>query len=457
MTAVAFSYNSTDVDRFNGTVGNDIPTADSRWSNSTNITDFDYGNDIVSQEGTAVCQLTCATGLTYPAREWIRVDLGGSTFDLTANDLSWWFFYVKGKGDQIIADTTTGEAPVSVRVYSDATPGTSYAEWDLAGNESLIASWNFFTISGDTPSRVGAGGAPTYTAIRHIEFRFAFARGTNGGGFGQQDEPIGLDWIKYGNTITITGGTTPDPAADFAQLLAWSDGDEADRVNDPAYGLVFSRSVLFEVLGGIDFGNGTAACRFTDINKVLINRTFSDQVEHNYRVRNGSVVTFGTKDVGSQDTYAIEGCQLVCPDVAEDGSSSELPLHDFEVQTNGTLNAYGSKFFRWNTIDINDDAELIDDDFADNVTINLDSADISATGCDFHDAAGSGFIGSISAAVSFNDCRVFNNVRGFEFTASITVRNYIATDNSVYDLVVNNTLTVTLVDSTFDKDKILQN
>ena len=266
-----------------------------------------------------------------------------------------------------------------------------------------------------------------------------------------------MDWIKYGNTITITGGTTPDPAADLAQLLAWSDGDSADRVNDPAYGLVFSRSILFEVLGGIDFGNGTAATRFTDINKVLVNRTFSDQVEHNYRVRNNATVTFGTKDVGSQGTYAIEGCQLVCPDTAEDGSTTGLPLHDFTIETGGILNAYGSKWFRWNTIDINDDAELIDDDFADNVTINLDSADITATGCDFHDAAGSGFIGSISAAVSFDDCRVFNNVRGFEFTASITVRNYIATDNSVYDLVVNDTLTVTLVDSLFDKDKILQN
>ena len=453
MVAAAYSYNDTEIDFLDGTVDGVPPN----WTLSAGISGvggadgFIYQNSISPQQGSTCGNiLSNATG-----RQFVRRDLGaGNTFNMLTNDITWWFFYVKGKGDQILTDVPgTGEWPVSLRVYSDATPGANWAEWDLAGNDTLQAAWNFLTVSGDTPSRTGGTGV-TYTAIRHLEFRFDFARSTEGG-FTTGDEPIALDFIKYGNTITITGGDGADPDADYAGLFAWSEGDPADRVNDPAYGLVIKEDVFNSILAAVDFGNGTAATVFTDINQFVLNRTFSDTVRHDIRVRNNATVTLGTKDVGSQDTYAIEGVQIVTPSTAEDGSTG-LPTSDFIVQSGGTLNIYNSKIFRYDQVEFLSGCTVdgLEVDFADNDFVVIADTDVTLLNCKIHDNTGLGYAGEISAAATITGTQIFNQTRGLRFTASITVENYIATDNSDSDIVVENLLTVTLDDSTFDRQKI---
>ena len=445
MVAFVVSYNNTEVDNLNGTVGN----TPANWTLGGTLSSFQYGNDLNPQEGTTVAQILS----NGAGRGFARRDLGaGNTFDLTLNDLTWWYFYVKGKGDAILTDIPgSGEWPVSVRVYSDASPGTNWAEWDLAGNDTLIASWNFFTISGDTPTRTN-GTVPTYTAIRHVEFRFDFARST-AGGFLSSDEPTGLDFIKYGNTITVTGGDGVDPAGTPDDLFAWSEGDPADRVNDPAWGLVIKEDVFNSILAALDFGNGTAATEFEAQNQFFLNRSFSDTVAHNIRVRNNATVTSGTKDVGTQATYAIEGCQFVTPAVAEDGSTG-IPTSDFIVESGGTFLGYNTKIFRYDLIDFNDaSCELIGCDLANNDFVRIDAA-LLIQDCLIHDAVGSGFAGAISAAATFINTQIFNNTRGLDFEANITVRNYIATDNTD-DLDLSSSADIVLVDSIFDPNRIL--
>jgi len=412
MTAAAYSYNATEADYLNGTVGG-TPAS---WTLGTPVASFLYGNDLSPQEGLTVGQILASAA----GRGFVRRDLGvGNAFDLINNDLTWWFFYVKGKGDAILTDVPgTGEWPVSVRVYSAATPGTAWTEWDLAGNDTLIASWNFLVISGNNYSREGAGGGATLSAIRHIEFRFNFARATEGG-FTTGDEPIGLDFIKYGNTITITGGTTPDAPADFAGLAAWSDGDPADRVNSPAQGLVIKEDVFNSVLAGINIGDGVAATRFSDQNQFYLVRKFSRLVPHNFRVQNLGVCTFGTKDVGSQRTYAINGCQLVVPEFTEDSLLNPIDptteINEAQYTTNflmsagGTANLYATKVFRFLTVDFgapSTTVELIEADIDNNRNVDLGSG-CTAINCKMHDPGPSTFA-AIGAFV--DDAGVFTNI-----------------------------------------------
>ncbi len=61
----------------------------------------------------------------------------------------------------------------------------------------------------------------------------------------------------------------------------------------------------------------------------------------------------------------------------------------------------------------------------------------------------------VDAPNSLSNVQFFKCDRALYFQASVTVTGYNATDNA-YDLVVDNTLTISLVNSTFNPDKILQ-
>ena len=61
----------------------------------------------------------------------------------------------------------------------------------------------------------------------------------------------------------------------------------------------------------------------------------------------------------------------------------------------------------------------------------------------------------VDAPNSLTNCRFFKADRAVYFQASVTVTGYNATDNA-YDAVIDNLLTVTLVNSRFNPDKLLQ-
>ena len=416
---------------------------------------FSYGTTIDGGESTANWTSDGAVTLTannvVPVKQGtncLHIEFTGSvpewksfaldavtTFDLTDQVLSWWFFYVSGKGDQFLGANSNS---IQVRVYdvAPASRGTVWAEWDLKGpqpdgdgHDSLNASWNFFYISGDNPTRVGGGGAPNYAAIRTIEFRFEVIDLNNSPGFGSDPLWFGIDFVKRGKNIVVTGGTAGTPL-NFEDLFDWSNGDIANRVTDPDYGLIQKNDVLVTSIAGLEIGDGATTTHWADRNIIYFFDLFSDAVNLEYRVKNNALThRLGTKSVGVDDTYAIEGCFLFAPETCRDGSSGASVI-DFIIEGGASFNnvneIYGGKLFRARNVLFGlaagqpGSSEVIGWDCAEPLNVEIrDGGDFKDTL--FHDSPNAGNIGSVFVLPNlWDNVRVFNNVKGFLFEDSFT-------------------------------------
>jgi len=431
----SFSYN-----------GNTLSAADATTGWSNDMTSFAAGDDFTAnrRQGSNLLEFDSnSTGWKY-----IRYD-NSSGIDLTNNDVTFWFYYT-AKSEQVLASANS----VVFRAYSDATPGSNYSEWDLTGHvtgnlfEPLIASWNRFIVSGSNPTRTGGTGA-TLTSVRHFEIRFNF----NAANTQQGDPDLGFDWLKYGNQIEVTAGTSSSPA-DFASMDDW-DRIGTNPATDPDYGICRKKDIFIDLWSGVSIGDGSTATYFASENEFIFNNQFSEDCQHDWVVKSPATLRLGILDETGTEDYSINGCIMAVRENPIDGESV-TPLADFTVNSGATLLAYATKFYRWDTIDIDGDADIRDCDFDSNNSILLNNSSIEIRNTKFHDPSGSGYIGEIQTAPqTLENVRIFNCVRGFHFKASMTVVGYMATDNT-YDIVGDNSLTITLVNSEFDKDKILQ-
>jgi len=436
-----------------------LHTCDITTGFADDMSSFSAGNDFTDnrKQGSNLIEFDYSSSNAWRyIRRVLTVD---SAIDWTANDFTWWFYYT-AKSEQVLGPSDS----IVVRVYSTATAGTDYVEWELTGHTTdglfpaLVASWNRFICSGDNPTTVGGTGA-TLTAVRVVEVRFYFTNPNTQNG----DPDLAIDWWKSGNTVQVTAGTSASPA-DIESLSTW-DAVGSDPSTDPGYGLIGLRDVFIELWNGMQFGDGTTATYFAVENTFVFNNQFSVAAQHDWRVKNNATLRVGKKDVQTQGSYAVNGCSLVTPDVAIDGDT-DYPMADFIVEggssfTNKLL-AYASKFYRWKDVFFGlaagsaGEIDLIDCDFDTCENIEFRSSTLKIKDCKFHDPTGDGYIGTVYVAPqSIDGIQVFNCTRGFYFKATMEMTNYVATDNT-YDLVVDDGLTVTLVNSTFDKDKILQ-
>ncbi len=429
-----------------------MDTDASSWSHNMNV--VENGNNFTSgrKQGSNIVEFDTGTGEHY--MDW---DVGaGSEVNLQAEELSFWFLYT-GKASDVLGANSNS---FRLRVYSDVTAGTNWAEWELGGHETaglyakIIKEWNPFLISGENPTLTN-GTTPNYQSIRHVRFVFDIANSNT-----SNNPDMAMDWLKHGDRIRVTGGTSGSPA-DMSSLGDWSAAVSAL----PEYGLVFQRDIYFDMWAGFEVGDGSTATYFAIENEVFYNYQFSSAVSHDIEVLNSATFRVGKKDTGTDDTYAINGALLVCPSTLRDLTTGSR-YSDIRIKGNatkasaGALLGYASKFYRWHTIEIGDtngtnDSELIECDFDSNESVVLKDANLTITNCKFHDPSGSGYVGEIhNAPSSVEGMQVFNCVRGFQFKATMEISNYVATDNSDSDIVLDSGVTLTLVNSTFDKDKI---
>lgn len=371
-----------------------------------------------------------------------------TAFNMLQNHIRF-FLYYTSKAEVVFAASNS----VVLRVYSDATPGTNWAEWDLTGHTNpglfpkLVADWNRFAISGNNPTRTN-GTPPTYTAIQNVELRVNYNSANS-----SNDPDIGIDFWYYSSKVTVTAGTSGSPA-DFPSMQDWDDVG-ANPATDPEQATIFSEDVFVRLWTGIDFGNGSTATYFASENEFIFIDSFSQDPITSWVVTNNATLRLGKLDVQTQDSYPINGSSWVVRENPRDGQAV-TPDVDLTVNSGGTLEAYATKFFRGRNMTINGDCDIRDCDFdsCESVILNNSSAELRNT--KIHDARGSGYAGEIQTAPAvLENVRVFNNTRGMHFKATMTVDGYEASDNT-YDLVVDNLLTITLVNSSFDKDKILQ-
>ena len=429
-----FTITSTTINACDATTG---------WSND--LSTFQVGDDFTDnrREGSNILEFD------YNSTGWRYMRPGSvSSFSMLTNHIRI-FLYYTSKAEVVFAASSS----VVLRVYSDATPGTNWAEWDLTGHTSgaffpkLVADWNRFAVSGDNPSRTN-GTAPTYSAIQNVELRVNYNSANS-----SNDPDIGIDFWYYSSKVTVTSATSSTPA-DFASMQDWDDVG-ASPATDPEQAVIFSEDVFVRLWTGIDFGNAVASTWFASENEFIYIDAFSQDPIESWTVTDKAVLRLGKLDVQTQDSYAINGSSWVVRENPRDGQAV-TPDVDLTVNSGGTLEAYATKFYRGRDITINGDADIRDCDFDFCESVVLNNASIELRNTKIHDARGSGYAGEIQTAPSvLENVKIFNNTRGMHFKATMEVTGYEATDNT-YDLVVDNLLTVTLVNSVFDKDKILQ-
>ncbi len=299
-----------------------------------------------------------------------------TAFDMTARNVRL-FLYYTSKAEVVFAASDS----VVLRVYSDATPGTNYAEWDLTGHTNpalfpkLVADWNYFVVSGDNPTRTN-GTVPTYTAIQNVELRVNYNSANS-----SNDPDIGIDFWYHHAQVTITAGTSAAPA-DFASMQDWSDVG-SNPATDPDQGVIFSEDVFRRLWTAIDFGNGSTSTYFAVENEFIYNDQFSVKGSQDWRVEASATLRVGKLDTAGDVDYAINGCTLVVPYNPRD-TQVKSPECDFTVDsgtTDGNLLAYATKFFRWTNITINGDCDIreCDFDYCKQVKLNNTSAELRDT------------------------------------------------------------------------------
>ena len=358
----------------------------------------------------------------------------GSTINIRDNVLVWPFYYVSGKGDQFLQANANS---IQIRGYSVAAGarGNVWAEWDLKGDvpdgdghNSLNASWNRFFISGDTPSRVGAGGAPNYAAMRTWEFRFDVLATNGSPGWNADPLWFGLDAVRYGDRIVVTGGTDVSPL-DMNALFDWSNGDVSDIPNNPIYDLVRKRDVDVSNIVGLQISDGVTPTYFRDRNIIYSLDQYGDTLDIGIRVLDEGRFRAGLKSVGAQDTYAIEGWTLFAPETNRDGTSGQS-VSSYLVEGGASYvnvsELYGTKLFRMNDIRWGSaggapgTVENIKCDFA-----NPNNMEFRAPGswkdCDIHDSPNPDFVAKMHVAPALTDnLKIFNNPKGMLFEGSFT-------------------------------------
>ncbi len=338
----------------------------------------------IRKQGTNLIQKNSGSGgWKYARRDY------GSGLNLQAADFSYWFLYVAKQGQEIVANANS----VAIRVYSDATVGNNWAEWDLNGHETafiypkMLRDWNAYLISGNAPSRTNGTGV-SMNAIRHFELRWEYLNGNS------NDADMAFDWLMMGDTLRCTAGTSSAPA-DLQSLHDWNLVDPDNIATDPGYGKVWRNSeVMFEIWAGLEVGDTTTASYMAMEDQFVYNYQFSESVEHNFTVTNNATLRIGVKDTGDAgaSAHVISGCTLLCPDQLRDFTQGDR-YSDFIVES-GTLSklfAYASKFFRWRTVAFGEsggacgETELFGCDFDANQVIEFRSGNVTVENCKFHD------------------------------------------------------------------------
>lgn len=100
-----------------------------------------------------------------------------------------------------------------VRIYAGSS-GTAYRAYYVDGNESLIGGWKCYVVQPNAiaDATVGAPGTSNNFLGAALSTNVTINRSN-----------LGIDPIRYGNRVTVSGGTSPDPPASFSAVSSVND------------------------------------------------------------------------------------------------------------------------------------------------------------------------------------------------------------------------------------------
>lgn len=184
------------------------------------------------------------------------INLHGAAFDNGSGvDVSNNHVFVWAKTPMSVTTLASG----GMRIYMEDSSG-NWGEWIVGGSDTYSGGWQMFVVDTTLTPDFNSGSDPTMTDIQHIGFVIDSL-----GQSGKVQPGMSIDVIRYGSSITVTGGTTGD-------RLTFQDIADADA--STAYGVFRKHNSegIFLLSGEMNIGDsgGTAELFFEDTNQVVM-------------------------------------------------------------------------------------------------------------------------------------------------------------------------------------------
>lgn len=397
----------------------------SRSGSASSIGDSSFAN----VHGVRCQEITSESGIGA----WYRSVDPSLSLKILEQDFLLWFYYVKGKSTAYLS---TASDAVRIWVYFGTTAGASdkYVGWDFGGHNEMNTGWQCLRCSGKTGVTFSSGWQDSYydLPVCRVDFRTNMANANTG----NYESPLALDWWHMGNSIICEGGSEIAPLTKNS-LLAYD--------KSIGLGVVEEIGAMIKLNCALTVGDGVGNGHLQLTDGIIINEQLSDEVKHNWRVRDGSSLVLGMYNSGS----ASNGIQLAC-------LSSRKS--DFIVEKDATVLMYRSLLQYWGDVTIGDDANvpysakaatLIDMEFDNCDNLIWDRNDLDADNVKIHHSIGVGLTINWDKLTT-SRISLFLNEVGLQVNcpSPVTLNGFSIKDSTTSDLVTSSD--ITFVDSEVD-------
>ena len=362
-----------------------------------------------------------------------------SGFSITTYEAGAWILnpVVDNDGIDIIANAADG---IFLRLYSNS----YYADFYQPQHRNLDGTWKggwlYLKASGGPGAEDRNGGTWGTAQTSNITHIAVMVHSGSGDSTDKNSGKIGTDWSKYYNKITATGGTSSTPLTLKDVLDTDKDKDSGGGV----WGIVSNASDFYNLSAGLQIGDGSTTTYFDIKNEyLLLNQTSQDKKSHFY-IKNGANVHIGNKDSGTKD-YANSGSNIT-----SNGKS------DFTIDSGANVGLYDSKIQGFNNITLNSSVDIIKCDFYDNTHVYFNNTGLSLKNSRMYfDDSNRGNVGTVQANPSTVDnIKIFQTNDGLNIQSnSLLINKYNASYNT-YDICVADGNSITLLNSSFDENKL---
>ena len=206
-------------------------------------------NDIFIEGGQAIGRRVNTTG----AIRGFGVDFAAIDFTVAGRLLwVWWNAALGPDGADTLAN-----GGMRIRVSSTLGGGSNYHEYYVGGGDVTVAGWNRTIIDVNNLTASVTNGTLVKTAVVNVTITYLYNTAPGG-----NIPHVVLDALHYGDTITVTGGTSGDP-------LTWEDVSIATEVS--AWGVLRQPpgASFYLANGDISFGGASSDCYLDDEQQII--------------------------------------------------------------------------------------------------------------------------------------------------------------------------------------------
>jgi hypothetical protein len=262
---------------------------------------------------------------------------------------------------------TIANGGLRVQIGQDST--TNFREFYVGGDGSLAddpyaGGWRCFVVD-PTLSADGSRIFDTGTPDMNIADEFGGTVKTIAMISGNFNNGL-IDAIRIGSGLRVINGTTPDPAATFADFVSDDEGTKNNR-----YGVIRDVGGVSLVQGKLFFGDGTTTTVFTDTNAVVVFEEANVAADfYEFYIATDATVTLGEISAG----VTSGGCFI--------DSQSTDSAYTITVVEGGTteaiFNAYATTFNEFRVMSLNPSTTAQDCTFSGGGQITLNGATLTA-------------------------------------------------------------------------------